>query len=76
VTDTQPLTRAQQWGLNVADARGEESQAALAKRVNTSQQTISRIELGQQVPSDALRVRIAKALERKTSELFNYEDGE
>ena len=52
----------------------EMSQTELAKRSTTTQQTISRVELGDQKPGDELRVRIAKALGCKVAELFGYED--
>lgn len=49
-------------------------QVDLARRVPTTQQSVSRIELGTQVPNDDLRVRIAKALGITTARLFLYAD--
>ena len=49
-------------------------QVELARMVPTTQQSISRIEMGTQVPTDDLRVRIARALGVTTARLFLYAD--
>jgi len=74
VTDTQTLN--ERWGQRVEEKRKEKgmSQDGLALTARTSQQTISRIELGQQGVADDLRVRIAQALGVKPGELFTYEE--
>lgn len=50
---------------------GNQSQAALAKKIGISQRTISKIELGQFFPNKKLRKRIARALQVEEGELFS-----
>jgi transcriptional regulator with XRE-family HTH domain len=50
------------------------SQTALAERAATTQATISRIELGSHEISDALRIRIARALKVDPHVLFPYRE--
>ena len=72
-------TLAQRWGLKIVELRGDRdiSQVDLAAAAGTTQQTISRVERGEQVPSDGMRIRLAKALDVYVTELFRYdEEGE
>ena len=71
-------TLAQRWGLKIAELRSDQniSQVDLAAAAGTTQQTISRIERGEQVPSDGMRVRLARALDVYVTELFRYDDHE
>lgn len=64
------------WGLGVKLLREIHSltQEQLAQRAGTKQATISRIETGSRQVSDALRVRIARALNVNPYDLFPYED--
>lgn len=77
MTEAPPaLTTAQRHGYLVAEARCSIpiSQQSLAELAGTTQQTISRIEKGEQGTTDALRVKIAKALGKSTADLFPYFD--
>jgi DNA-binding XRE family transcriptional regulator len=79
VTDTTAPTLAERHGQLVTAARNtlEIAQQTLAAEAGCSQQTISRIEKGEQATSDALKVRIAAALGQKVSVLFSLdEEGE
>lgn len=76
--DPGQLTTNQRHGILVAEARVKKriSQATLAQTADTTQQTISRIEKGEQGTTDALRIRIARALGSDTADLFPYFDDE
>lgn len=50
----------------------ELSQETLAERLNLRQARVSDIERGAQVPSDALKIRLATALETTVDALFSY----
>lgn len=50
------------------------SQKALAEKAATTQASISRIELGSHEVSDALRIRIARALKVDPHALFPYRE--
>lgn len=67
-------TLAQRWGRMIEEKRKGlgMKQSDLADAAKTSQQNVSRIEMGSQAPSDALRVRIAGALGEKVGDLFAY----
>lgn len=52
------------------------TQVQLAEMTGTTQVTISRIELGSRQISDALRVRIARALHADPYDLFPYVEDE
>lgn len=62
------------WGDGVRFLRGvrDLTQVELALRAETTQVTISRIENGSRQIGDALRVRIARALDVEPHELFPY----
>lgn len=65
------------WGAGVRILRGirdNMTQVELAKRAGVSQVHISRIENGSREVSDAVRIRIAKALGVDPHELFPYEE--
>lgn len=51
------------------------SQAALAERVGVSRQALSAIEAGRQVPSTALALQLARALECTVDDLFRLPGG-
>lgn len=66
------------WGSGIKALRGLQgvTQVQLAEMAGTTQVTISRIETGSRQVSDALRVRIARALNVNPHDLFPYtEDG-
>lgn len=66
------------WGPGIRALRGLQgvTQVQLAEMAETTQVTISRIETGSRQVSDALRVRIARALNVNPYDLFPYiEDG-
>lgn len=65
------------WGEGVRALRGllELTQEQLAERAGTTQATISRLERGSTEISDALRVRIARALHTDPHALFPYREG-
>lgn len=71
-TTTETLARS--WGDTVARLRAELglSQVELAARAYTTQQTISRVETGQIIPSDALKVRIALGLQSTAGRVFAW----
>lgn len=75
-TTTTPTPLHSRWGQKIEALRRELNltQDDLAEKTPTSQQTISRIELGRQVPSDGLRVKIARALGVKVADIFTYEE--
>lgn len=64
------------WGEGVKWLRSgyDMTQAELAELAGTTQATISRIERGSQEISDALRVRIARALKVDAQVLFPYRE--
>ena len=70
------LTLAERHGQLVTAARNalEISQQTLAAEAGCSQQTISRIEKGEQATSDRLKVSIARALQKKPSEVFPMDE--
>ena len=53
---------------------GEMTQAALAKRVGVTRQTIIALEAGKYTPSLGLAFRIARAFNRSVEEVFTFED--
>jgi transcriptional regulator with XRE-family HTH domain len=65
------------WGDGVKALRGlyGMTQTDLATVAGTTQTTISRIENGSHEISDALRVRIARALHTDPHALFPYREG-
>ena len=67
-------TLARTWGDNVARLRAELglSQVELAERAATTQQTISRVETGGIIPTDALKMRIALGLQSTTGRVFAW----
>lgn len=52
------------------------SQTSLADLAGCSQQTVSRIEKGEQATSDRLKVRLAAALGAKVGDLFSLDEEE
>jgi len=56
-------------------ARGELTQAELARRVGVTRQTIIAIEQGRYSPSLEMAFQIARALEAPLDEVFHYPDG-
>ena len=50
------------------------TQAALAKHIGVSRQTINAIEKGKYVPSTLLALKMAKILELSVEELFSLEE--
>lgn len=64
------------WGAGIRQMREIQkpkmTQVELAEKAGTTQVTISRIELGARQVSDALRVRIARALDCNPHDLFPY----
>lgn len=64
-----------QWGKRVRQARRQKdiTAVAFAAEVGISRTQVHRIESGQQAPSDALRIRIAKALGADPNEIFSYD---
>ena len=63
-------------GNRLRDLRAERglTQAALAELVGVSRKTINTVENGIFVPSTALALRIARALERPVEEIFYLAD--
>lgn len=64
------------WGAGVRTLRGirDLTQVELAALAGVSQPVISRIENGSREVSDAVRIRIAKALDFDPHALFPYEE--
>jgi transcriptional regulator with XRE-family HTH domain len=62
------------WGVQLRSIREAEglSQGQLARASGVRQATISRIERGQQVPSDRVKWRICGALRRPLGEVFPW----
>lgn len=69
--DTRPI-----WGDGVRTLRGIHglTQVQLAEKAKTTQGRISAVENGTRQISDALRVRIARALKADPHDLFPYLD--
>lgn len=65
------------WAEGIKFLRGlyDIKQTELAEAAGTTQSRISEIENGRRTISDALRVRIARALHTDPYALFPYEDG-
>lgn len=65
------------WGEGVRALRGLHrlTQEQLAEAAGTTQTTISRLESGSHEISDALRVRISRALQTDPHALFPYREG-
>lgn len=70
------LNLAVEWGTRVRRRRAEVgmTQTELAAAVRTAGGNISRIERGEYVPSDEVRIKIAEALQVQVSDLFPYPD--
>lgn len=74
--DTAAATWMRQWhrdcGKRLAVQRrdAKHSQATLSGRAGVGQATISRIELGVHAPSDAVKVRLAAALDRELGDIW------
>lgn len=64
------------WGEEVAKRRAslEFTQAQLAHLCDVKQQTISKIEAGDMIPSDQLKVTIARSLLTNPADLFVWPD--
>ena len=62
------------WGRFVAHARRYRglSQTALAEAAGVTQQTISKVEVGDICPHDRLKARLAQALDVPTTDLFPW----
>ncbi|MCU1499451.1 MAG: Helix-turn-helix domain [Acidimicrobiales bacterium] len=62
------------WGRNVAEVRRRRgfSQQALARRSAVTQQTVSKVERGQVLPGDGLKLALAWALGVAPGELFAW----
>lgn len=60
------------WGRRIAEARRELgwTQDQLSEQSKVSQQAISRLEHGQFRPRDELRLALARALGRRSEDLF------
>lgn len=73
VPETPADALAAHWGRRIAEARGELgwTQDQLSERSEVSQQAISRIEHGHFRPRDELRLALARALGRRTEDLFS-----
>jgi transcriptional regulator with XRE-family HTH domain len=74
---TQQLTLGQVWGAAIAARRKVLglTQAELCRRCNVTQQTISKIEHGEMIPLDRLKVAIATALCTTPADLFQWPSG-
>lgn len=62
-------------GVKILRAAHRMTQEQLAEAAGTTQSRISEVENGRRTISDALRVRIARALQTDPYVLFPYEDG-
>lgn len=62
------------WGQRVRAARGPLTQEEIAARCDCTQPVISRIEAGLQLPSDDMKVRLARALGIQIAELFPWDE--
>lgn len=62
------------WGERLRDRRIELGigQVELAAKADTTQSTISRIERGAGAPGDAMKYRLAAALQTSVKDLFPY----
>lgn len=67
---------ASQWGARITERRTAAgmSRATLAAAVGCHRQHIYKLENGEHAPSDALRIKLAAALNTTVPELFSYED--
>lgn len=65
------------WGARVAARRADLglTQTQFAEVVGTTQQTISKIEKGEMIPHDKLKVTIAQRTGTKVDELFAWPEG-
>lgn len=65
------------WGARVAQRRADLglTQSQFADVVGVAQQTISKIELGEILPHDKLKVRIAQRTGSLVTVLFAWPDG-
>ena len=52
------------------ELRGEKTQAEIAKEINVVQSTYAMYETGKRIPSDAVKIRIAKYYKRTVQEIF------
>lgn len=69
-------TLAEYWGARVRERRetAGRTQTLLAELVGVEQQTISSIERGVIIPSDQLKLRLARCLGAAPGELFDWPD--
>jgi DNA-binding XRE family transcriptional regulator len=66
----------EEWGRRVREARREAgyTQVTFAVDLGISQQRVSQLETGQLAPRDELKIRIARVLKRRVSDLFPLPD--
>ena len=66
----------EEWGRRVRQARklAGYTQVTFAFDLGISQQRVSQLETGQLAPRDELKIRIARVLKRRVSELFPLPD--
>lgn len=64
------------WGRRVRERRKALglSQEQVARLADCTQVSISKIELGQSAPRDSTKVRVARALGCRVTDLFPWED--
>ena len=62
--------------IKVERAKKNITQAELAKLAKVSRQTINAMELGKDVPSTVLALRLAQIFEVEISEIFTLEDSD
>jgi DNA-binding XRE family transcriptional regulator len=72
LVDGKPL--AKYWGERLAEKRADRgySQGQLARLIQVTQQTISGIENGKQIPTDWLKIELARYLATTPAELFEW----
>ncbi len=60
----------QKIGKKLVKLRGENTQAFVAKAINVSQSTYAMYEAGKRVPSDEVKIKIAKYYGRTVQSIF------
>lgn len=62
--------------IKVYRAKNNLTQAAVAKQIGVSRQTINAMELGKYVPSTVLALKLAKLFETSVEDIFQLEKHE
>lgn len=58
----------------LVELRGHRTQAEIAKEIGVGQSTYAMYETGKRIPSDEVKIKIAKLFEKTVQEIFFMQD--